>query len=481
MIKGAVCCLPSTGSSLLLVQVLLLVFHYQYQRASGYYHAYEQSKETNKSSAVCELLAASKSISSSEIDAFGLWKGLHQNCNLKSGDCETLFGFKKAISIVFQHQNPSDCSAAKFMITQDRPAGIGSSFSVLGDSLMAAIDSGRVLLLNTNFFDSFRSATLTDEKPFYFNNRFCLGQNKSNIDCYFLPWSNCSLADAFPLGLLNNSYPLPIVSKIVDISAFRDEKVVGFPVRTLKLLDLPNVFKAILDCSPIPANKYNHWATAVALAYFMRPNRNVYEWFEAQKSAKTLSFDPISEECVGVYVRHGDKGIEMKLVDTQEYLDHIQPMIELRRTQRQAYHLEAINSPSVIFIGSEDQAAIDSAVAFGLNKGWKVIYTNFFNRSSVADSVSASSYAEVHRLAQNESFHSELEYLNILYNVDALLKCNSWICTLGSNFCRMLDRLRATVGNKVNMHYLDLSCLQARRRSPSDSCIDSKSFSSKSY
>ena len=79
---------------------------------------------------------------------------MFQNCDSDSGDCETLFGFKEAISTVFQYQNPSNCSAAKFLIADDWPAGIGSSFSVLGESLMAAVNSGRILILNTNMLEN---------------------------------------------------------------------------------------------------------------------------------------------------------------------------------------------------------------------------------------------------------------------------------------------------------------------------------------
>ena len=53
--------------------------------------------------------------------------------------------------------------------------------------------------------------------------------------------------------------------------------------------------------------------------------------------------------------------------------------------------------------------------------------------------------------------HDNLEYLSMLLNLEYALKCESWVCTLASNFCRIIDELRCTVGAKCNRHFADLS------------------------
>jgi hypothetical protein len=45
----------------------------------------------------------------------------------------------------------------------------------------------------------------------------------------------------------------------------------------------------------------------------------------------------------------------------------------------------------------------------------------------------------------------------MLLNLDNILKCDSFVCTQSSNFCRVIDELRVTVGAKINAHYYDLT------------------------
>ena len=45
----------------------------------------------------------------------------------------------------------------------------------------------------------------------------------------------------------------------------------------------------------------------------------------------------------------------------------------------------------------------------------------------------------------------------MLLNLQYSLKCETWVCTLASNSCRVMDELRATVGGKANRIYADIS------------------------
>jgi hypothetical protein len=47
------------------------------------------------------------------------------------------------------------------------------------------------------------------------------------------------------------------------------------------------------------------------------------------------------------------------------------------------------------------------------------------------------------------------EMLNSLANLDLALECDAWIGTLSSNWCRLIDELRATVRCKAHGAYLD--------------------------
>lgn len=38
----------------------------------------------------------------------------------------------------------------------------------------------------------------------------------------------------------------------------------------------------------------------------------------------------------------------------------------------------------------------------------------------------------------------------MLLNLEYLVRCDAWLCTLASNFCRVVDEMRATVGGSEN-------------------------------
>ena len=42
-------------------------------------------------------------------------------------------------------------------------------------------------------------------------------------------------------------------------------------------------------------------------------------------------------------------------------------------------------------------------------------------------------------------------------NLELALEADAWVCTLSSNWCRLIDELRMTVGMKASKPYLSLS------------------------
>jgi hypothetical protein len=51
----------------------------------------------------------------------------------------------------------------------------------------------------------------------------------------------------------------------------------------------------------------------------------------------------------------------------------------------------------------------------------------------------------------------QMEYFSYLLHLGDLIRCRAFVCTLASNYCRLVDELRATVGGKANAYYADLS------------------------
>ena len=42
------------------------------------------------------------------------------------------------------------------------------------------------------------------------------------------------------------------------------------------------------------------------------------------------------------------------------------------------------------------------------------------------------------------------------------VECDAWVCTLGSNWCGVIDELRSTVAGKAHMPFVDIGhrCFQ---------------------
>ena len=182
-----------------------------------------------------------------------------------------------------------------------------------------------------------------------------------------------------------------------------------------------------------------------------------------------------------MFVRHGDKGIEMKLqpfqiyAETSQYLwdngyvpghgvqkvdtqfDPVERKLRyLRRSQRKHRRLQNdLNPPKngTIFLSTDDPDVISEAEEFGKTHGWKILYTNLFDR---ATQTARYDWATQHQKG-TRAVHDDLEYVSMLLNLEYALKCEAWVCTLASNSCRIIDELRSTIGGKANRHFADLS------------------------
>jgi hypothetical protein len=120
----------------------------------------------------------------------------------------------------------------------------------------------------------------------------------------------------------------------------------------------------------------------------------------------------------------------------------------------QYYYLLSVVGP-VLVIGSEDQDVINAAIEWGKQFNWKVICTTLFDRRSVSAGFNFSAQEDMKK--SNEMKTHDLEYFSMLLNLDYILRCDAYVCTTTSNFCRVIEELRATVASKANKHYLDVS------------------------
>ncbi len=95
-----------------------------------------------------------------------------------------------------------------------------------------------------------------------------------------------------------------------------------------------------------------------------------------------------------------------------------------------------------LFVTTEDPSVLVEADKFGQENNWIVKYTNLFDR---AKQTAYKTWDEQHKKG-TIIVHDELEYISMLLNLYYALQCEAWVCTLASNFCRIIDELRSTIG-----------------------------------
>lgn len=95
-----------------------------------------------------------------------------------------------------------------------------------------------------------------------------------------------------------------------------------------------------------------------------------------------------------------------------------------------------------IFLSTEDPRTVEF---FARQPLWDVSYTNVTRKPDGGKST----------LAYVAEIGGYEEMMNSLVNLDLALECDAWVGTMSSNWCRLIDELRATVRCKAHGQYLD--------------------------
>eukprot|EP01041_Mallomonas_annulata_P006580 gene6580-13310_t len=431
------------------------------------WHAYRNSSERLEVSKLTASQECNKYKSSTtpklleKDNNMKLWPGLLHPRDVKIG--ETIYGFQEAMEIIWKNQHPPDCSTAKFVISSGWQGGFGSEVHVYGAGLALALDLGRVYIANP---EGPVHIGLLDN-TWQTRNPFCRSQNKLTLECYYEPWSSCSYKDALTGGMhvkhpnmlrlhdqdfklrndRNETLPQHIIDKIGDRRTIVYVHT-GFGDSSHMLV--PRPMKHLLHCSPMSPRFDYYWWRAVSAAYILRPNAATLDKLDSLRKVV------LGDSCVAIYSRRGDKHVEMKLVSTDGYTTAaemvwklVEPMLKNRAT--------GPPSPGnfTVFLASESPDVIKDGVQWGVSSGHKVLFTELFDRREVSAHLDYKAM-RAKRLA-GRIRHHDLEYLSMLLTLDLATRCQGWVCTLASNFCRLIDELRATVGGKANLPFADLS------------------------
>jgi hypothetical protein len=189
---------------------------------------------------------------------------------------------------------------------------------------------------------------------------------------------------------------------------------------------------------------FYYWWRAISMMFIMRPNDEALEWMRENR----LAVLDQSHDYMTMYIRRGDKSVEMRLPPLAAYT-HSLSLLHERNL------VSTATEPRLLFLASEDSKVIKSMREWNdHHKKYEIIVTEIFDRAGLLAERTAD---ERKKMSPTQHDHHPLEYLSMMLNVHYLVKGTSYICTLSSNFCRIIDELRATVGGKADRPYVDLS------------------------
>jgi hypothetical protein len=419
------------------------------------WHAYDYSKLQNEG---CENLTNSHiSTNLKEIvTKYKLWPGHLQDREVTSDNI--LYGIDIAMQTIWDHQHPINCSNSKFLISGYWEYGFGSTVHIEGAALSLAMNLGRVYLQNPIMFPS---------KNWQVKSIFCRSQLKSNLECYYHPWSSCTIFDALGLDafrilekrerdrkrnlhfdplksfdvtkdeIMNNSRK-SIIESLIE--KYKSDKTLIHGTVDMDFLGhvIPFSLVEVVNCSPMRQDFTIYWWRAIAATYMLRPNNLTLEWLYKNRPKRFHHTD----NSINIYIRRGDKTLdEMKSVTSDAYISAANIIWRDKLISK-------VNGENIthhkIFFESEDASANLEVEALSKLCSWEFFNTTFYDRS-------------IHQSKLKANNHHELEYLGMIHTLDTAMISSGWVCTLASNVCRLIDELRTTIAGKLRYPYADLS------------------------
>lgn len=182
--------------------------------------------------------------------------------------------------MIWEHQNPTDCSTAKFLLYRhprlgEGSHGVGSLLHLETTALLLALNSGRVLTEIPGTF-------MTDHP-------YC--GNRSTLDsCYFEPLTHCVITpeQIASARILNGT------SRSPDQLTFQNGKGLEelpqfvladklFPQKSPISQTIPKPFQEMLKDAGLPSKNAYYWWRAQAIAYIVRPNKQALQELAVRK------------------------------------------------------------------------------------------------------------------------------------------------------------------------------------------------------
>jgi hypothetical protein len=314
-----------------------------------------------------------------------------------------LYGTTKAQEAIHKHQNPESCKGKKFLVLSQGvyEVGFGAVMYRMAGALAWALNEDRIFLWGE------------DWGRHWSHGPFCGAQR--TLDCFLLPASSCTLADAERSTDTLRANVYDSEGKLYWERADQFAKLPGNE----------------------DASQFLFWWQSQASAYLLRLNARTSSFLKTARMSAALSGIaplPLPDNAVSIAVRGGDKAAEAELYSFEAHLEAATRLAEMRHFDDRFAVILAM-----------DLDTIDEA---GRSPDWSTAYLpRHFVRE---DSSSIRSSAQ-----------SDILVLEVLADLYLCLETSHFVGTRSSNFHRLIDGLRRvwpahSVG--WNSPYIDIGC-----------------------
>ncbi len=414
---------------------------------------------------------------------------------------------KEALERIERNQFPHDCSGKKFLISRGMRTGFGSEIHMEGLGLAMALETGRI------FMPPFRAGFEDKWKCYYKTYTNCTINDAKWKEqmAYNLKHYPISRGHIRMFKVPEKEKLRAVQTKVIDKTVIHRATKEYENEEYLTIMEsvhigpyfkiVPTIVQDLVDKLPIANRLKHYWWRAVAAGFLLR---------EQQHTTATVSklrmsgIDDLKGQCVASYIRHGDKAREMQLIPFAEYAKAAERAWDMwserggvtpgaRRTL-----VMGTETPNVWKEAQEWAKVSGWDVKFNpiqkelwAAKGWDsegahVIDTEMKNRPrldklagegalSKVDPNQELCYSQSHMyvptfptkasdqiktpnvvVTKTSPIALRFEYLSMLVNMRDFLSCNIHVCTLASNYCRIIDVMRAVLG-KPGTLWVDLS------------------------
>ncbi|KAF3920887.1 hypothetical protein ABW21_db0206361 [Orbilia brochopaga] len=346
---------------------------------------------------------------------------------------------------IYNHQHPKNCSEKQFILMQNFPNdehfGLGTK-PFVSMNLNMALRFDRVLLYDPQ---GGPGRHFIDPSSY----ELC----GKSMDCFFEPLTSCTVDDLTP----ENHVILPateiLPQDLMSTPAGSVPQVFGLALEKIFPMMTPDAIK--------------YWWRGQAAAYIMRFNARTMAELRRKRMDKSLQHTvrsdgetviessespfPLPAGSVSMHIRHGDKGIEMKLKPFKEYLEAAERFISHN----------PLNYRKIAFISTENADIFEEAKRHSEVEIAKYHVLEAKARTT-ADWLWTWHWSTIPRAnigpeAQLETFGNRTDMtINWFLQLMMAIECDLMIGTRASGWNRLLDNLRCGWLAKCQQPFIDV-------------------------